>query len=1251
MVKRALKVVLTFGLLVAAHVGYREGFALLVRLLPRESRVPILPYSSSPSRTARETQSLAEQAFGPGHWTTRPNDHFTYYDAERGYWLFFQRYTRTKGGKRIEFAPFALIWRSRDKANLNTVLANTAAIDFDKPLELGKQNGEPAKVVHAVIEGEVKLRDDKGTLAAHDDFTIGPMTRVEYDEPKNQVLTDSEIEIHETDLVATAVGATLYLRPREPAAPGAKLGSGVGFTGVKSIVLKQKVRIVSENVGKIGIVPGGKELDANAAATQKRLGEIVCDGPAQIDLPQPRPRPANPRANAKAIANANAKVKAEPATPPSPPEPVLAKFERNVVVRQSQPAVNGVVPPPDQLNADALLLTLVPKADVEENTEKANNKSASAKDGSAADAQPLSGLTLKVAEATGHAVWLQSPAQGLEARGNQLIFEKLAPAKPDVIYFRGDRETRVEKVNRVTRGPDRGKVGSIDTIRTIDVTVYQPLKLGDAPTVIARGPGSMETRPSRDLPVERSATWGDRLVYQTIGTATGPQPRIVLTGGPSVQSANQGGIAARDRLIAYLRPKAGAKPKSANAGAGALSAAAFEGDALQIDWVEALGKVELTTTNNPSQSQVVRVRDRLDVVFAHGDDPEPAPTNINTDGDPRPSAVEAVAADAKPEPGPAPKPKPAQPPIRVDANSAWARVQLTPGRRDRKPELQEVRLRGRVVLHQDAPPGKLKGTHVTAEAIDLKNRGDGLAWFEAHGKEGENQPPAHIESDNLTIEGPRIGLDQAEDFAWVKGPGLLRQDPRPRTLRPDQAERDDVKKTVAFHADPVNTGKDGDPTDVMAKSLSANGPVEIVWTQEMQFFGQGQNDKISKGRGTAVFLGGVKVTTPDSGITCGKLNAFLDGPVSFQRPLLTPDSQKRDTPRPAPRIVMVHAYQAVDPEIKRPLAPVDLVHRKADPETGAFQQKGRVTGPRLGYDLTTGEFLVDGAGTVWLYRPKGEGQGGPHGIPGFGPRPANPAARGGEAILRPTSANRPVNAAKAGGETPIIELTRVSFQRKVSGRVGNGDGSAANGARPLGDAPFFATFAGGVQVLNGPVADDQTDLDADDPPSGYMMLTSDELKVVREAPSRRAIREAAANAGANANAPNLVEQFFIDATGDPQAVAPPKAIKGDRITYDSMKELVYVYGDDGGVTIRNQDGIGQPYSTARGKAVMFNRKSNEIKIIDPKNALLIDPRSGIRSRPAPPSAATPPAAPESAPRRPIRNIPRNDKERAGFTSR
>ncbi|MFO0958821.1 MAG: hypothetical protein U0800_15555 [Isosphaeraceae bacterium] len=72
-----------------------------------------------------------------------------------------------------------------------------------------------------------------------------------------------------------------------------------------------------------------------------------------------------------------------------------------------------------------------------------------------------SALEIRDARASGHAVWLQSPAQEFKALGNELIYRRQGTAElpNDETYFSANRGTglRIEKIDRTLDGPDAGK--------------------------------------------------------------------------------------------------------------------------------------------------------------------------------------------------------------------------------------------------------------------------------------------------------------------------------------------------------------------------------------------------------------------------------------------------------------------------------------------------------------------------------------------------------------------------------------------------------------------------------------------------------------------------------------------------------------------------------------------------------------------------------------------------------------------------
>ena len=137
------------------------------------------------------------------------------------------------------------------------------------------------------------------------------------------------------------------------------------------------------------------------------------------------------------------------------------------------------------------------------------------------------GLTLQRAHATGHAVWLYLPAQGVKLRCNEMIHTRQLPFKPDMTYFRGDRTRQVEivKIDVVQdEGPDHGKVTSVTNIWTVDATMFDNGNGLDTANVAAHGPGRLETRPDRDQPVERIAIWQDKMYLRN---ELGPDGQIV----------------------------------------------------------------------------------------------------------------------------------------------------------------------------------------------------------------------------------------------------------------------------------------------------------------------------------------------------------------------------------------------------------------------------------------------------------------------------------------------------------------------------------------------------------------------------------------------------------------------------------------------------------------------------------------------------------------------------------------------------
>jgi hypothetical protein len=171
-------------------------------------------------------------------------------------------------------------------------------------------------------------------------------------------------------------------------------------------------------------------------------------------------------------------------------------------------------------------------------------------------------LTLQRAHATGHAVWLYLPNEGVKLRCNELIHMRLMGIKPDWTYFRGDttRPLDLEKVDVVREtGPDQGKVTSVTHIRTVDATMFENGNNTGAANVVANGPGRLETQPDRDQPVERIAIWQDKLYLRNELGQDGEIVRKIIdlfgTRPCFIDKAQETSLDSARQIRVWLKPK------------------------------------------------------------------------------------------------------------------------------------------------------------------------------------------------------------------------------------------------------------------------------------------------------------------------------------------------------------------------------------------------------------------------------------------------------------------------------------------------------------------------------------------------------------------------------------------------------------------------------------------------------------------------------------------------------------------------
>ncbi len=173
------------------------------------------------SHSKKQSIAYAKASFGNDHWSTAIDLGYRYYNAERGFWMYAREYepiTEENGirydRKRVKLRPFALITKSRDGKNTKTITADLAILDLSEPLGFNlNPDGEPLKIKHARLEGNVRVRDDKNTPNdPSDDMNVGPITTAEYDEPTQQIRTESYVVIQDPEMVATGDGMLIKLR-------------------------------------------------------------------------------------------------------------------------------------------------------------------------------------------------------------------------------------------------------------------------------------------------------------------------------------------------------------------------------------------------------------------------------------------------------------------------------------------------------------------------------------------------------------------------------------------------------------------------------------------------------------------------------------------------------------------------------------------------------------------------------------------------------------------------------------------------------------------------------------------------------------------------------------------------------------------------------------------------------------------------------------------------------------------------------
>ena len=206
-------------------------------------------------------------------------------------------------------------------------------------------------------------------------------------------------------------------------------------------------------------------------------------------------------------------------------------------------------------------------------------------------------------------------------------------------------------------------------------------------------------------------------------------------------------------------------------------------------------------------------------------------------------------------------------------------------------------------------------------------------------------------------------------------------------------------------------------------------------------------------------------------------------------------------------------------------------------------------------------------------------------------------------------------------------LTQIHFNDGMRGRLGNGKENDKAESR-------WSEFHGDVETCRAKVANTYARLNFDHPPEDSVYLTGQILRVIQEprpvgSPESTAARQ------------------YLKVWENAQAHNQTKTISADVITYDSFKDLVYAYGEDGhSVLFAEQHAVGQQMSNGSAEAVQLNPKTGGIRLINSNTVGMIDKNTGYRPTATGPD--DPYAKKKKALKRPFK-LPTANLERRGWT--
>ena len=466
----------------------------------------------------------------------------------------------------------------------------------------------------------------------------------------------------------------------------------------------------------------------------------------------------------------------------------------------------------------------------------------------------------------------------------------------------------------------------------------------------------------------------------------------------------------------------------------------------------------------------------------------------------------------------------------------------------------------------------------------------------------------------------------------------------------------------------------------------------------MQFDGR-TKDPHNRPCGRADFLGIVHAEMTDMLLHCEqKMIVFTDREVPLaELSAARPGAKSKDGGRAAREVKPQEGDEELEDAPPRASeADLSLIYcfgnpvaisRKVDPDAPIVLEKQRIDAydrdkpsaqgdwtmipGRLDYNRLTGEFYVPGPGIVYLYDRPDETKKEPADAPegpaaarqrkpaGNGPRRADdrmvtptaarfpngddvagrrrPPARARTGLTSPRRrrpAARPQPRRRTGRavvrrKVPDMVLMQVEFSTAMKGRMGTGQ---ADDRRQTKQAEFF----GNIELLRSKVLNDGVMLDPDQQLSedGFY-LTSQVLRVTQYPPPPGSPEKAPARTFAKA--------------WDDVHVNKGKtfSIVSDVGTYNSTNDEILAYGENGHqVTVLQQVGAGQPISQFPARAVQYNVKTHNCRMVNANAMRIVNGKTGVR----PTSIPQPdPTAQARKRRKQPYKVPNTNLERRGFT--